>query len=250
MKDTRWWTRLLLRVAVASVLTVISAPLLYRLGWVGLGTSFILLVSAVTVAGITAVAAAFLAALAHRSGLRGGRNRLALATLVCLIPLLVILPQVARGTSAPPIHDITTDTEDPPEFRRVVELRRDQPNPLTYGAGMDSPEELARLQESAYPEVRTLHSDLGVEEAVSRADSILRAHGHEVVGVEVDEGLGIVEAVASTFWFGFRDDVVVRVRGENGGSAVDVRSVSRVGRSDLGTNAERILTFLEAFRGG
>lgn len=250
MKETRWWTRLLLRVAVASVLSVISAPPLYRLGWVGLGTAFILLVSAVAVAGITAVAAGFLTVLAHRRGLSRDRNRLVLAALLALVPLVAILPPVTQGRSVPPIHDITTDTDDPPRFREIVELRGDAPNPLTYGAGMESPDELARLQEGAYPEIRTLHSDLEVEEAVARADSVLRSQGHEVVNVEVEADRGIVEAVATTFWFGFRDDVVVRVRGENGGSTVDVRSVSRVGQSDLGTNAERIRSFLEAFRDG
>jgi uncharacterized protein (DUF1499 family) len=57
-----------------------------------------------------------------------------------------------------------------------------------------------------------------------------------------------IEAVATTRWFGFKDDVVIRISpAENGGSVLDIRSVSRVGSSDLGTNARRIRTFLKAF---
>ncbi|HJR53568.1 MAG TPA: DUF1499 domain-containing protein, partial [Gemmatimonadota bacterium] len=56
---------------------------------------------------------------------------------------------------------------------------------------------------------------------------------------------GRIEATATTPWFGFKDDVVVRIRPEAGGSRVDVRSVSRVGRSDVGTNARRIEEYLE-----
>ena len=59
---------------------------------------------------------------------------------------------------------------------------------------------------------------------------------------------GRLEATARTRWFGFRDDVVVRVRPDGAGSRVDVRSVSRVGRSDLGTNARRIRGFMDALR--
>ncbi|MDX1567320.1 MAG: DUF1499 domain-containing protein, partial [Longimicrobiales bacterium] len=162
-------------------------------------------------------------------------------------PIAVIAPQVVQGASVPAIHDITTDTADPPRFDAIVELRGDAANPLTYGAGMESPEELARLQEEAYPEIESLRTDLAVEEAVARTVEVLQAQGHEVVNREIEDGVGRVEAVATTFWFAFQDDVVVRIRRANGGSVVDVRSVSRMGQSDLGKNAERIREFLEAF---
>jgi uncharacterized protein (DUF1499 family) len=68
--------------------------------------------------------------------------------------------------------------------------------------------------------------------------------------VNADREAMRVEAVATTFWFGFRDDVVVRIRpGAAGGSRVDVRSVSRVGQSDLGANAARIGRILEGLKG-
>jgi uncharacterized protein (DUF1499 family) len=76
---------------------------------------------------------------------------------------------------------------------------------------------------------------------------VLEDLGLEIVAV--DEAAGRVEATATTFWFGFKDDVVVRVRSSGAGSVVDVRSVSRVGVSDLGANARRIGQILDGLRG-
>ena len=91
----------------------------------------------------------------------------------------------------------------------------------------------------------TLESDLSVPEAVAQAALVLAQQGLEVVNVDVDNGR--VEAVATTFWFGFKDDLVVRIQPTHTGSKIDVRSVSRVGQSDLGANAARIAKFLQAF---
>ena len=74
---------------------------------------------------------------------------------------------------------------------------------------------------------------------------MLNDQGLKIVDVSLEEGR--VEATATTFWFGFKDDVVVRVREYEAGSKIDVRSVSRVGASDLGANAARIERFLNAF---
>ena len=98
---------------------------------------------------------------------------------------------------------------------------------------------------AAYPGLKTLQSDLSVGEAVDRAVEVLTNQGIEIVNSDKDSG--IVEATATTFWFGFKDDVVVRVRSDGDGSKIDVRSVSRVGQSDVGANAARIMKFLEAF---
>jgi uncharacterized protein (DUF1499 family) len=62
--------------------------------------------------------------------------------------------------------------------------------------------------------------------------------------VAADAAAGRIEATATTPWFGFRDDIVVRIVPADGGSRVDVRSVSRVGKGDLGVNARRIREFL------
>jgi uncharacterized protein (DUF1499 family) len=85
-------------------------------------------------------------------------------------------------------------------------------------------------------------------QAFDRALAAARAMGWEIVDAAADQGR--VEATATTFWFGFKDDVVVRVRPDASGSRIDVRSLSRVGRSDLGANAQRIRTYLDRLRAG
>lgn len=141
------------------------------------------------------------------------------------------------ASGAPPIHDVTTDTEDPPEFRAILPRRVDAPNPAEYGGP-----EVARQQHEAYPDIAPAMLDIPGAAAYSRALAAARAMGWEIV--VADSSSGRIEATARTRWFGFRDDVVVRVRPTAQGSRVDVRSVSRVGKSDVGTNARRIRDFL------
>ena len=62
--------------------------------------------------------------------------------------------------------------------------------------------------------------------------------------VESSKPDGRIEATATTTWFGFKADVVIRIRPTADGSELDIRSKSRVGRSDVGKNAERIREFM------
>ncbi|MBT6245129.1 MAG: DUF1499 domain-containing protein [Gammaproteobacteria bacterium] len=103
---------------------------------------------------------------------------------------------------------------------------------------------MAALQEEFYPEVQSLVSDMSVQEAQARARTVLEDMGLDIIA---SGRIGLIEATATTFWFGFKDDLVVRIRAEGSKSIIDVRSVSRVGQSDLGVNAARILNFLEKF---
>lgn len=139
--------------------------------------------------------------------------------------------------SVPPIHDITTDTQRPPEFVAVLPLRADAPNSAAY-AGPD----IARQQLGAYPDLETRKMAATPAEAFQRALQAARAQGWEIVAAEA--GAGRIEATDTTFWFGFKDDVVIRIEPEGTGSRVDVRSLSRVGGSDVGANAARIRAFL------
>lgn len=142
-----------------------------------------------------------------------------------------------RARSVPPIHDITTDTENPPRFQEILPLRAEAPNPAEYGGP-----EVAAQQERAYPDIQPLTLPDGPRAAFQRALSAAREMGWEIVAA--DSLAGRIEATATTTWFGFKDDVVVRVTPRDGGSRIDVRSVSRVGRSDVGTNARRIREYL------
>ena len=141
----------------------------------------------------------------------------------------------------PMIHDITTDTENPPVFVSVLPLRKDAPNTAAYGGP-----EIAAQQRAAYPDIRPLVSDLPPEKAYERARTVARQMCWKIVDENPAEGR--IEATATTRWFGFKDDVVIRIApAADNGSRVDIRSVSRVGRSDVGTNARRIRAFLKTF---
>ena len=142
---------------------------------------------------------------------------------------------VARNV--PPIHDITTDTQDPPRFVEILRLLKPADNPPTYGG-----EKVAAMQHKAYPDIAPLVLRMPPGKAFEKALRTARSMGWQIIDDNKKEGR--IEAVAATFWFGFRDDVVIRVRPEDSGSRVDIRSESRVGVSDLGKNARRIREFL------
>ena len=141
----------------------------------------------------------------------------------------------------PMIHDITTDTENPPIFVSVLALRKDAPNSTIYGGP-----EISAQQHAAYPDIRPLVSDIPPAQAYERASSVARQMCWKIVDENPAEGR--IEGTATTRWFGFKDDVVIRIAPTaDNGSRVDIRSVSRVGLSDVGTNARRVRAFLKKF---
>jgi hypothetical protein len=183
------------------------------------------------------------AAVALVAVVAGGRR--GLAALALVLGLAAILPPWLLQRSArskPPIHDISTDTDDPPPFVAVAPLRRDAPNPVAYGGP-----EIAAQQKKAYPDLKPAMLSMAPAPAFDRALQAARDQGWEIVAAVPGEGR--IEATDTTRWFGFKDDVVIRVRPDGAGSRVDVRSVSRVGRGDVGTNARRIRGFLDVLRG-
>ena len=243
LEESKWWSRLLVTCGGVSLVLLLSAPLGHKYGLVELGPSFVSLMAAVLLALVVLIGGIVMAVVAGSKALTRDRNLCLISAALGILPILVMLPTVLAGSGVPGIHDITTDTADPPTFSAVLPLRMEAANDVMYGQDNLSASEMANLQRQAYPAVKTLRSDLSVESALDRAEAVLREQGHEIVGRDP----GRVEATATTFWFGFKDDVVVRIRDVDGGSLVDVRSVSRVGLSDLGANARRIEAFLGAF---
>ena len=162
----------------------------------------------------------------------------------------IVLGALASGVPAnwyriakrvPMIHDITTDTENPPIFVSILALRKDAPNSAIYGGP-----EIAAQQHAAYPDIRPLVSDTPPAQAYERARSVAHQMCWKIVDDNPAEGR--IEATATTRWFGFKDDVVIRISpSADNGSRVDIRSVSRVGLSDVGTNTQRIRSFLKKF---
>jgi uncharacterized protein (DUF1499 family) len=182
-----------------------------------------------------AIAAALVAAIALAiPRVRAGGVLLPMvALLVSLAVLYVPLQFLQRARAVPPINDITTDTGNPPRY--MTQQR-------TYPGG-----EFARQQRAAYPDIAPLLLAVPPREAFARALAAAEAMGWEVVGR--DAAAGTIEAVDTTKWFGFKDDIAIRVTPTpEGGSRIDIRSKSRVGRSHLGTNAQRIRAYAERLK--
>jgi uncharacterized protein (DUF1499 family) len=143
----------------------------------------------------------------------------------------------------PMIHDITTDTDNPPQFVEILKLRTEVPNTVIYGGPA-----VANEQKRAYPDIQPLVLSEAPAAAFPKALDAAKAMGWQIVAT--DPATGRIEATATTRWFGFKDDVIVRIRPEGTGSRMDVRSVSRVGKSDVGTNAARIREYVGKVKGG
>jgi uncharacterized protein (DUF1499 family) len=141
----------------------------------------------------------------------------------------------------PYIHDITTDVDDPPQFVAVAALRGAGDHPVTY----DGPE-VASQQQQAYADLQPWNTSTDPATVFAAAMKVLKHMGLEIVASN-DSDLHI-EATDTSLLYGFKDDVVVRIVETGEGARVDVRSKSRVGRSDLGQNAKRIRTFTEGLK--
>lgn len=237
-------TRPLSRVASGGFLVALLAGLAlwlagtgYRLRWWELRPAFTILRWA-AYGGLLAAVLSLLGVILARPG--GPRRGFPLALGGLVIGLVVVgIPWQWWRTAqrVPPIHDITTDTETPPAFVTILPLRADAPNPADYGGP-----EIAAQQRAGYPDLGPLILQVPPQQAFARALAAARDMGWEIVAAEPAGGR--IEATATTLWFGFKDDVVVRVTPADGGSRIDVRSVSRVGRGDVGTNAKRIEAYL------
>lgn len=159
---------------------------------------------------------------------------------ILALPGTLLLLGLVSGGESPTIHDITTDTEDPPAFTMALEER---------GAGANTLEidpDVILQQQAAYPDLQTLLSPLSMDEVYDRALQVAKELGWEVY--HQDRNAGVIEAVDTTRIMAFKDDVVIRVRSNAQGTLLDLRSVSRVGEGDIGANAKRIRAFLAAFQ--
>ncbi|MEM9172062.1 MAG: DUF1499 domain-containing protein [Pseudomonadota bacterium] len=136
----------------------------------------------------------------------------------------------------PQIHDITTDTSNPPEFILLASARADAPNPIDYPG-----EDVASQQRQAYPDLQPVYVQATPAAVLDAAAQIAETFGW---AVSRDASLPQIEATDTTGWYGFKDDIIVRAVADDQGTRIDVRSKSRVGKSDLGTNAKRIRGFL------
>jgi hypothetical protein len=148
-----------------------------------------------------------------------------------------------EGQTIPPIHDISTDLVNPPAFVDVLPLRGENSNPTVYGTGNRNmtPEEHAQRQTEAYPDVVTQVFNEPPSAVFERARAAVDTLGWDLVASAPEQGR--IEATDTTFWFRFKDDIVIRITETPEGSLLDARSTSRVGVSDVGKNAARLRAF-------
>jgi hypothetical protein len=184
-----------------------------------------------------------------RAGARWGVIGLVGAALVLAIPLNYL----RLGLTAPPIHDISTDIEYAPSFKALLPLRQgaangpeyDGPKLVTLPGGKVTT--VTALQKKYYGDVIPFAQFIKPAKLFWRALNIANQMGWHVVAFDVKEGR--IEATDTTFWFGFTDDIVIRVRPAGKlGARLDIRSKSRVGVSDVGSNAARLRTFLKTLK--
>ena len=247
MEEIKVSTKVLLVSAIVLLVILITGPLGYKYSLIPLQPSLASLLVAVVGGALVILVGLVYLVMAIRGGLGGDRNGILLSIAFSLIPIVIIVPQILASEGVPPIHDLTTDTENPPVFVAVVALRADAPNGVEYGGAFEEwpAEKIAEATHEAYPDLLPIMSELSVAEAVDRSDEVLRDMGLEIVAVDHDAG--IVEATATTYWFGFKDDMVIRVVEDGEGSRIDLRSMSRLGMGDAGANAARIGKFSAAF---
>lgn len=222
-------------VSLSAFLLVALPGPLYKYGVVDLGTAFTAFKFGVF-AGIATLILLVLQILFKRKTVTLGSTIMAL--LLSTIAIAIPLSMLNKGKSVPPIHDISTDLVNPPEFVAIAPLRADAPNPVEY-AGV----EVATQQRAAYPELQTLNYTQSKSELVEATKQVIDHLGWQLVNIDANQG--IIEATDRTMWFGFKDDVIVRITDNGSKRLVDIRSKSRVGGSDLGKNAERIHGFIE-----
>ena len=198
--------------------------------------------------GLVALVALFLAR-------RERRGRLVWANVIALLAALGFLAylgaKVRTARSVPAIHDISTNLDDVPQFSRL-QVRADN---LEKVPDLDKPElksmepeaRWKAVHRSAYGDIRTIHLPTSVADSIRRAETLARDRGWAIA--RSDPAAGILEATETSIFFRFKDDVVVRARpAPDGGSLVDMRSISRVGVSDVGVNANRVRAFLADLR--
>lgn len=165
-----------------------------------------------------------------------------------LIVLGIPLSAYIRGYGTPPIHDISTDIEHPPEFVALLDQRPDATNSPDY----DGPQivtwngkryTVSQLQKKYYGDIHTVGQLMPPERLFNRALSAARAMGWTIVAVHPDEGR--IEATATSFFFGFTSDIAIRVKPSGMGARLDIRAKSRVCVADGGDNAALIRAYVK-----
>jgi uncharacterized protein (DUF1499 family) len=243
--------RLSFLALIVSLGLLALVPIGFRMGWWPYGTSFSVLLNYSFYAAVAAAALGLISALWWRA-MTGGARLMTLAGLIAGAFLIYwplqfyarvwSLP-IINNTPLPRIHDITTDTQDPPAFAVTLAAREaEKGGTAVYGGA-----ELAKLQQAGYPDIVPLKTPLAPDEAFKRALATAQGMSGWII-LKSDPAARTIEGSQRSFFMGFTDDFVIRVGADGAGSRIDMRSESRQGRSDLGVNANRIRAYLGALK--
>lgn len=227
------------RLAIPTLLLLPLAIASHRIGWLSFQIVIALLALGLLLS-LALLIGGSIAYIKHRDKAFRDNVRTSLI-LASIIPLLLLgtLLRFSLEGAKPIIHDITTDTVDVPQFKIAATLRGENSNSLAIQR------HAIAEQIAAYPHIQTLHSEMTASAALEKATTVAEQLGWTIY--HQDPAGGTIEAYDKTPLWGFIDDIVIRVRSNERGSRIDLRSVSRVGQGDLGANAARIARFASAF---
>ena len=221
-----------------AIILMVASPLTYRTGILDMSIALPLLPAGLVVA-LLAMLVGIAGIVTTRSAAGRGKALTALVggAIIATIVAVMVLPSML---TSPAIHDIPTNMEDPPAFVALKAARDAAPNETDYAGG-----EVSAMQAVAYPALQTYVTAESGNTVFAAAQDIVASMGWKIA--IADQNGGTIEATATTRIYGYKDDVVIRIRPTmEGTTEVDVRSASRVGLGDLGANAARITSFLTA----
>jgi uncharacterized protein (DUF1499 family) len=233
------WSR---AIAIFSLPVVLLAVIIVRSGFLEIVPGLAILGGALFLAVIAVVVALGALVIIWREGLEGAgfaMTALSIGFLILAYPAYFAV----LGYRLPAIYDVSSDPVDPPRFEAVARLRSRDANPIAYPGAR-----AANLQRAAYRDVEPLMLGATPQETYDAVLALMTKRKWRVVDARQPQGKrrdGHIEAVARTPIMGFRDDVVVRIHAAEDETRVDMRSASRFGHHDFGTNASRIRSFLE-----
>jgi uncharacterized protein (DUF1499 family) len=231
-------------LAVAALMLLVAGPVGWRVGWWSYRIAFTTLMPDAFYCGAAAMVVSVVALVlsirqVQRRGLWRAVLGLAIGAVVAYFPWHA---NEMRGRY-PSMHDITTDSGDPPSLEFAAAMRVAEHGDTTAYPGADT----AAIQQRFYPGIAPATLDLPPPQAFDRVLAIVRAKGWTII--KTDAAGGIIDAYDRSFWFGFTDDIAIRVAASGAGSRVDIRTASRQGRGDFGVNAARVRGFLAALTG-
>jgi Protein of unknown function (DUF1499) len=252
-KPSGWAGKLVLGLAVSAVLFGLVSAIgtgwglwNWQSGFAGLDYSFYLALATIALG-------VLLGWLAKRRGGAAPRAMRWLGMAIALVYAGWVANWYYQARSVPAIHDISTDLADPPIFQ-MIELRADNIDKIP-GAddpnmrGLSPQQRWETIHRKGYADIRTVRIAQPLPEVMGKAERLAKTRGWDIA--VADPTTGKLEATDTVTLFGFKEDIVLRIRPtEDGtGSVVDMRSVSRVGDSDRGSNAKRIRAFLADLSG-